>query len=210
MNLIHNNPYRILGLPITATEREIAKQINTLATYAEMGKTIVLESDYSFLDSIERTPQAIEEAKKQIEQQENKLLYSLFWFWKNNSADELALEVLKDGNINKAISIWEKSVFASKNKVYKRVVLFENLIASSSHFENTDNENHLLKKDGEEYLVERKTEDNVEVRTITYKTNDDEFNETILDYRGNPQISSMISKLCEYNRRTEFIIVKTK
>jgi len=56
------------------------------------------------------------------------------------------------------------------------------------------------------HKVERKTEDNVEVRTITYKTNDDEFNETILDYRGNPQISSMISKLCEYNRRTEFII----
>jgi len=56
------------------------------------------------------------------------------------------------------------------------------------------------------HKVERETEDNVEVRTITYKTNDDEFNETILDYRGNPQISSMISKVCEYNRRTEFII----
>ena len=165
MNLIHNNPYRILGLPITATEREIAKQINMLATYAEMGKTISLESDYSFLDSIERTPHAIEEAKKQIEQNENKLLYSLFWFWKNNSADELALEVLKDGNINKAISIWEKSVFANRNKIYKRVVLFENLIASSSHFDNTDNENHLLKKDGEEYLVERKKEDSYSILT---------------------------------------------
>jgi len=45
-----------------------------------------------------------------------------------------------------------------------------------------------------------------EVRAITYKVNDDEFNDTILDYRGNPQNSSMISKLCEYNRRTEFII----
>jgi len=56
------------------------------------------------------------------------------------------------------------------------------------------------------HKVERKTEDNVEVRTITYKSNDETFNETILDYRGNPQISSMISKLCEYNRRTEFII----
>jgi superfamily II DNA or RNA helicase len=56
------------------------------------------------------------------------------------------------------------------------------------------------------HKVERKTEDNVEVRAITYKSNDETFNETILDYRGNPQISSMISKLCEYNRRTEFII----
>ena len=52
----------------------------------------------------------------------------------------------------------------------------------------------------------RDEERNVEVRAITYKVNDDEFNDTILDYRGNPQNSSMISKLCEYNRRSEFII----
>ena len=52
----------------------------------------------------------------------------------------------------------------------------------------------------------RDEEHNAEVRAITYKVNDDDFNATILDYRGNPQNSSMISKLCEYNRRTEFII----
>lgn len=56
------------------------------------------------------------------------------------------------------------------------------------------------------HKVERTSSDNVEVRAITYKTNDDDFNDTILDFRGKPQISSMISKLCEYNRRTEFII----
>ena len=54
--------------------------------------------------------------------------------------------------------------------------------------------------------VERKDEHNVQIRAITFKTNDEEFNETVLDYKGNPQISTMISKLCSYNRRTEFII----
>ena len=56
------------------------------------------------------------------------------------------------------------------------------------------------------YKAEKKNETNVEVRAITYKVDDDEFNNTILDYKGNAQNSSMISKLCEYNRRTEFII----
>ncbi len=56
------------------------------------------------------------------------------------------------------------------------------------------------------HKAERKNENVVEVRAITYKTDDTDFNEIIYDYRGNPQISSMISKLCEYNRRTEFII----
>ena len=46
----------------------------------------------------------------------------------------------------------------------------------------------------------------VEVRGIEYLTEDDEFMDVKLDYRGNPLYSSMISKLCSYNRRTEFIL----
>ena len=35
---------------------------------------------------------------------------------------------------------------------------------------------------------------------------DAEFNETEYDYRGNPKFSTMISKVCNYNRRSEFIL----
>jgi superfamily II DNA or RNA helicase len=56
------------------------------------------------------------------------------------------------------------------------------------------------------HKVERKGEHNVEIRAVTYKSDDSEFNETILDYKGQPQISSMISKLCAYEPRTDFIL----
>jgi superfamily II DNA or RNA helicase len=56
------------------------------------------------------------------------------------------------------------------------------------------------------HKAEKKADNNVQIRAITYKTNDDDFNETVLDFKGQAQISSMISKLCSYNRRTEFII----
>ena len=56
------------------------------------------------------------------------------------------------------------------------------------------------------HTAERKTDILVEVRAINYNVDDNDFNETILDYKGKPQNSSMITKLCEYNRRTEFII----
>jgi len=52
----------------------------------------------------------------------------------------------------------------------------------------------------------RDEEHNVIVRAIEYKTEDEEFNEVKLDFRGNVQYSTMISKLCTYNRRTEFIL----
>ena len=46
----------------------------------------------------------------------------------------------------------------------------------------------------------------VVVHAIKYEVDDEEFNEVKLDYRGNPAYSTMISKLCEYNRRSEFIL----
>jgi superfamily II DNA or RNA helicase len=52
----------------------------------------------------------------------------------------------------------------------------------------------------------RDEEHNVIVKAIEYHVEDDDFNHVITDFRGNVSYSSMISKLCEYNRRSEFII----
>jgi superfamily II DNA or RNA helicase len=56
------------------------------------------------------------------------------------------------------------------------------------------------------YSEERKDEDAVEVRAIQYKTNDPDFNEVELDFRGNTKFSSMIKKLCDFNYRSDFIV----
>jgi superfamily II DNA or RNA helicase len=56
------------------------------------------------------------------------------------------------------------------------------------------------------YKGKRDEEHNVVVRALEYYTNDDDFNEVKLDYRGNVQYSTMISKLCSFNPRTEFIL----
>lgn len=47
---------------------------------------------------------------------------------------------------------------------------------------------------------------NVIVKVFDYKNDDEEFNEIKYDFRGNPQYSTMISKLCDCNDRSEFII----
>jgi superfamily II DNA or RNA helicase len=46
----------------------------------------------------------------------------------------------------------------------------------------------------------------VVVRAMTFTTQDSDFNHVVTDFRGNPQFSTMISKLCAYNRRTQFIV----
>ena len=56
------------------------------------------------------------------------------------------------------------------------------------------------------YKEKRDTNDPVLVKAIEFISNDTEFNETKYDYRGNPAYSSMITKLCEFSHRSEFIL----
>ena len=56
------------------------------------------------------------------------------------------------------------------------------------------------------FAVEREKEDNVLVKALEFKSNDAEFEEVVLDYRGNPQYSTMITKICDYSDRSEFIL----
>jgi superfamily II DNA or RNA helicase len=66
--------------------------------------------------------------------------------------------------------------------------VFEMFIGPVVHKEKTESEHSVL------------------VKGIVYNVDDEEFNETQYDYKGNPKFSTMISKLCSYNHRSEFIL----
>ena len=50
------------------------------------------------------------------------------------------------------------------------------------------------------------SEHRVIVKAINYCVDDAAFNETEYDYRGNPKFSTMISRVCDYAHRSEFIL----
>jgi len=56
------------------------------------------------------------------------------------------------------------------------------------------------------YSETREDDDPVCVRAINYRTNNTEFNMVDYDFRGNPKYSTMITKLCEYGPRSDFIV----
>lgn len=56
------------------------------------------------------------------------------------------------------------------------------------------------------YKETREGDTSVVVKGIRYQSYDDEFNDVILDYKGTPQYSPMISKLCSNEDRTRFIV----
>ena len=56
------------------------------------------------------------------------------------------------------------------------------------------------------YKEKRDTQDDVLIKILKYENDDEEFNEVEYDFRGNIKYSTMISKLCKFNNRIEFII----
>lgn len=52
----------------------------------------------------------------------------------------------------------------------------------------------------------RKQEDTVNVRGIEFVTGNEEFNQVEYDFRGQPKYSTMISKLCAFKPRSDFIV----
>lgn len=118
MNIIKQNPFRILGLTGNATEKELQKQIGIIKRYAEVGKTKPFDYDFEFIGDFTRTSDEIQQASNSIGQAHKKLLYSLFWFVNNNQFDEVAFNHLKERDTDKAIEIWNKTLkeeITSKN-----------------------------------------------------------------------------------------------
>ena len=56
------------------------------------------------------------------------------------------------------------------------------------------------------YKEKPNLEHKVMVKAIEFQSNDEEFNEIVYDFRGNPQYSTMISKLCNFHDRSNFML----
>lgn len=151
MNLVQKNPYRILGVPVNAKEKDIQKQITKAKRFAEVGKTVTFDTDFPFLGELSRDADSISKASSNIEQPLNKILYSLFWFWNDNHIDEAALDNLKSQNYEKAIEIWSKVVKDGdvSEKNYSNLANLKTLLIGLSANNGSLNKEHFLK--GVEY-----------------------------------------------------------
>ncbi|WP_146100189.1 hypothetical protein [Limnohabitans sp. TS-CS-82] len=118
MDLVLNNPFRVLGLPATASTRDITKRISDLETFAELGKLKTYPLDLPSLGALDRSLEAIKDAARKIEQTEGRLFHSFFWFRAGDSVDELALDSLAAGNVDEAVELWDKQLGKKGTKKY--------------------------------------------------------------------------------------------
>lgn len=144
--LYKQNIFRISGIRIDATPREIKRRFDDLKTAAEMGD---LKDELSHAFALNPVPNVdqIREAAQRFQDPEKRIIDEFFWFWPldwDNSDNDFALEALNNGNSEKALTIWSDSL--SDNNMTLSTIAKHNL-AVLHHLKAIDSEFAALEHD---------------------------------------------------------------
>jgi len=141
-NLYRNNAFRITGLPIDATNREIAKHVEKLKMMAELGQT---QSGIKCAFALNPAPTTddIREAIQKLKDPELRVIDEFFWFWPaefGKGQSDPAIQALAKNDSQTAHQIWRDEV---KNNHTDGIVAKHNL-AILWHLESLEGEHKLL------------------------------------------------------------------
>ena len=141
-NLYRNNAFRITGLPIDATNREIAKHVEKLRMMAELGQTQT-GNKCAFALNPSPTTDDIREAIQKLKDPEARVIDEFFWFWPaefGKSQSDPAIQALAKNDSQTAHQIWRDEI---KNNQTDGIVAKHNL-AILWHLTSLDSEQELL------------------------------------------------------------------
>ena len=109
MNIIANNPYRILGVLSNASKKEIVANQGKIKAFLKTGKTISFENDFdAILSPIVRSNELLAQAVNATSLPKDRVAAGLFWFMSITKFDEIALNHLRNGDKDSAISLLRK------------------------------------------------------------------------------------------------------
>lgn len=109
MNILRNNPYRLLGVYSNSPTKERLANHNRMKAFLKVGKSVSFPLDVpQYLSSINRTEASAADAEAKLTLPKDQILYAQFWFIKTTPLDEVAFNHLFAGEIEKAEEIWQK------------------------------------------------------------------------------------------------------
>lgn len=121
MDLIQNNPYRLLGVFANAPTKERVASQTKLKAFLKVGKSVNYPLDLpELLAPIERTAESVATAEAQIALPAEQMAFAQFWFVKSSALDDIAFNHLFAGSLQDATRIWEKK--ADWSSLQNRIV----------------------------------------------------------------------------------------
>ena len=105
--LVIYNPFRVLNLPTSATERQIQKRTQELLTRVEFGKLNDSDNQLPW-PALPLTTETIHKAAASLSRSEDRLFHSMMWFQIFDDIDETAWKIARDGDLPRAIEVWQQ------------------------------------------------------------------------------------------------------
>jgi hypothetical protein len=108
-SIYRRSAFRLTGLPVDASPRDIRRRSEELAAVSRLGAS--LPARRGALMPLPAPPDAhdVQEAIEELRQPDRRLIQELFWFWPAESADR-GLELLAQGDTHGAAQAWEAVV----------------------------------------------------------------------------------------------------
>ena len=110
LTLYQKNIFRVTGLPVDSTVKEVAKHVQKLQMLAEMTGTPKLKES-AFALAKPPTSEQIRDALARMKEPEIRLIDEFFWYWPEkfgSSKEDEAIQFALSGDGESAIDIWIK------------------------------------------------------------------------------------------------------
>ena len=103
--IFRNNAFRITGLNIDATPREISKKASELKMMAELGDVAGVDANCFALNP---TEDQIKTAIERLKDPQKRIIDEFFWFWPiaDKCAEDTSLSLIKAGKHDDALNLW--------------------------------------------------------------------------------------------------------
>lgn len=109
MNVLKNNPYRLLGVYTNSPTKERLANHNRMKAFLKVGKSVSFSLDLpQYLQPINRTDTLVADADAKLALPKDQMFYALFWVIKTTPLDDIAFNHLIAGERSKAKEIWQK------------------------------------------------------------------------------------------------------
>lgn len=123
--MIYKNAYHMLGLDLSASQKEIQKRAKDIINHLKIDEQPTYESDLGLFDDF-RKESDVKDAASKLTNPADKTKEYFFWFDIRDSVDEAAISYIRDKDFNSCIEAWNNGI-ASKPANYnyrKNLALF--------------------------------------------------------------------------------------
>ena len=111
LDLYKKNIFRITGLSVDATSKEVSRQVQKLQMLEDMGGSDAAGPQPAFALAGKRSSDEIRDALSRMKEPEHRLIDEFFWFWPEEfgaSKDDAAIQAMLSGDEKGAYQLWRR------------------------------------------------------------------------------------------------------